>query len=233
MFIYAGCQKDHLFDCFKSSGKTISESRDAIAFSNINLRDNVDLLIYPDTTPYIKVTAGDNLLDGIITELNGSTLYIRNDNRCNWMRSLSNKFTVEVGMSDPVNIHYEGSGDITSLDTIRSPEFQLDCYNGSGTITLLFNCSKTHINNHVGRADYHLSGRSGVSYIYINDVATMDALELNTAFSYTRNRSTGDCTVNFSEELGAAIEYNGNIYYKGDPEKVSGEITGNGRLIPL
>src|SRR5689334_18323193 len=89
------CQKEHLFDCFKSAGKSVTENRAATPFTNINLTNNVDLIINPDTTFYIKVTAGDNLIDGIITELQGTTLYIRNENRCNWMRSFKNTYTVE------------------------------------------------------------------------------------------------------------------------------------------
>ncbi len=225
------CKKDHMLDCFKSAGKTTSQSRPVTAFSKIDLKNNVDLVIVPNSPFYVKVTAGENLVDGIITELSGNTLYIRNENRCNWMRSFSNTYTVEIGMDFPEKIDYYGSGNISCKDTIRTNEFYFDCWNGSGTINLLFNSDKTHINNNVGRADFHLEGYSGVNYIYLNDVATLDAEKLKTFYTYIRNRSTGDCRINVKEELGAEIEYVGNIYYTGKPNSINQSISGEGKLI--
>lgn len=225
------CKKDHMLDCFKSAGKTETEIRAANPFTRIDLKNNVDLIIVPNSSFYIKVTAGDNLIDGIITELSGETLYIRNENRCNWMRSFKNQYTVEVGMDKPVKIDYYGSGDITCKDTIRTDEFFFDCWNGSGTIDLLFNCSKTHINNNIGRADYLVNGYSGVSFIYMNDVSPINASGMKTGYSYIRNRSTGDCHINVSTELVADIEYNGNIYYSGNPASVVKNISGSGKVV--
>ena len=224
------CKKDHLLDCFKSSGKSVSETRTAIAFNNINMTNNVDLIIHPDTIPYIKVTAGDNLIDGIITELSGNTLYIRNENRCNWMRSFNNTFTVEVGMDKPANIYNNGSGNIHCSDTIRSDVFVLDCFNGSGSINLLFNSKEIHLTNHVGRTDIHANGKTDKCFIYINDVGTMDAAGLESSYCYIRNSSTGDCRINVKDELGYEILYNGNIYLSGRPHLFNELITGSGKF---
>jgi hypothetical protein len=230
---FTACKKDHMLECFKSSGETTTETRDVSPFVNIDLTDNVDLIIKPNSSFYIKVTAGENLIDGIITELSGNTLYIRNENRCNWMRSFDNTYTVEIGMDKPEVINYFGSGDINCLDTIRTGDFTFNCTNGSGSINFLLNCTTTHLNNHTGRTDIHAKGFSGVSYIYINDVGTMDASELVTYYSYLRNRSTGDMKVNVVQELGVEILYNGNIYYSGNPVKIDQQITGKGKLIHL
>lgn len=220
-----------MFDCFKSAGKTVSEYRTASSFDKIVLENNVDLVIVPNTNHYIKVTAGDNLMGGVVTELSGSTLYIRNENRCNWVRSFKNQLLVEVGMDLPKNIAYYGSGDIFCNDTIRSEEFTFDSWNGSGSINLLFNCGKTHINNNIGRCDYNLNGFSGVSFIYMNDVAVLNAGNLSTYYTYIRNKSTGDCRVQAKVELSAEIEYTGNIYYTGSPVTVNQKLTGEGKLI--
>lgn len=230
---FSSCKKDHMLDCFKSAGTEKTELRSVHPFTEIDLKNDVDLIIKPNSDFYIKVTAGDNLIDGIITELSGNTLYIRNENRCNWMRSFGNKYTVEVGMDKPVLINYYGSGNINCSDTIRTEEFFFECRNGSGTINLLFNSGKTHMNNHTGRSDIHARGFSGVSYIYINDVGTIDAGELQTAYSYVRSNSTGDCKVWASQDLSAEIQYIGNIYYGGNPQNLTTDLTGTGKLIPF
>ena len=231
IFTFSTCKKDHLLDCFKSAGKTITENRETNAFININLTDNVDLIIHTDTTYFVKVTAGDNLINGIITEWNNKTLYIRNENRCNWMRSFKNIYTVEIGMNQPELIHYNGSGNITCLDTIRKEDFIFDSFGGSGTINLNFNSNKIHLNDHIGRADIHAFGFANESYIYVNDVGVLDASGMNTNYTYITNNSTGDCRINVKNELGFEIKYSGNIFYTGNPHILSQNFSGTGKLI--
>jgi hypothetical protein len=220
-----------MLDCFKSAGDFITEDRDVLPFEKINLNNNVDLIIDPNPVTYIKVSAGDNLIDGVITEIEGNTLYIRNENRCNWMRSFDNKLRVTVGVNNLTSIDYYGSGDISCIDTIRSPEFEFNNWNGSGSIDFILNSSTAHLNNHIGRCDIHAHGIVGVCYIYVNDVATLDASNLTTYYNYITNKSTGDCRINVKQELGAEIKYSGNIYYTGNPLSVIQTISGDGKLI--
>lgn len=230
-FLLTTCKKDHLLDCFKSTGSETTESRDASAFTEINLINNVDLKIKPNSGFYIKVTAGENILDGIITEISGNTLFIRNENKCNWVRSFNKTISVEVGMDNPVLIHYEGSGNIECLDTITSDEFTFDSFNGSGTINLLVNCSKVHLRNHIGRSDIIPKGHAVESYIYANDVGIYDGRNLSTSFTTIRSSSTGDSYVNASASLSYEISYTGNIYFNGNPVIDIIGHTGTGKLI--
>ncbi len=231
VILFSTCQKEHLFDCFTSTGKTITQYRDPGTFSRIEVKNSIDVILYPDTTPFIHVTAGEHLIDGIITELEGNTLYIRNENRCNWVRSFESSYTVKIGMRNPEDIEYFGSGEIRCMDTIRSTEFTFNSWNGSGSIYLLLDCEKSHINNNAGRTDIHAAGFSGVSYVYIHDTALLEATNLETGFTFIRNSSTGDCSIYVTKEVVAEIKYFGNIYYRGNPYKVVENISGEGRLI--
>ena len=229
--LFSTCKKDHLFDCFTSTGKSITQYRYIGSFTKIELKNSINLQLYSDTIPFIQVTAGEHLVDGIITELQGNTLYIRNENRCNWVRSFENDYTVKIGMPDIEHISYYGSGEIRCMDTLHTKEFTFDSWNGSGSIYFLFNCEKTHINNNAGRTDIHVAGTSGVSFVYIHDTASLDADNLITGYTYIRNSSTGDCRIHVTKELGAEIDYLGNIYYQGDPYQIDLKRTGDGQLI--
>jgi hypothetical protein len=231
VFLFTNCSKDHMFDCLKSTGDEIMQIRRAGNFTNLNLKDNVDIILYSDTTSFIRVTAGEHLIEGIITEIENGTLYIRNENRCNWTRSFSNKYIVEIGMRDPVKIETYGSGNVTCADTIRTEEFFFDSWNASGSYNFLFNSNKIHINNNIGRADYHAKGKANVTFVYMNDVATLDFSELRTELFYIRSSTTGDCKINVDKELDVVLLYTGDIYYTGSLYKLSQDITGTGRLI--
>lgn len=232
VFLFSTCKKDHMMDCFTSTGKEISEYRTAGWFSHVNMKDHVDLVIRKTSGHYIKVTAGSHLIDGIITELDNGTLYIRNENKCNWVRSFKNKYTVEIGVDSLQTISTYGNGSISCPDSLTAYEFTFDSWNASGSIDLLLNCERSHLNNNTGRIDMRASGKAGVSYIAFNDVATLDAGKLISDAIYMRNNSTGDIRVCAKSELNVEIRYTGNIYYTGNPLRIHEDITGSGRLIP-
>lgn len=225
------CEKEHWFDWTKSTGRITSEYRTVGTFTAIDINDNVDVIVHTDTTPFVRVSAGQNIMDGIITETNSNTLVIRNENRYNWVRSFKNRFIVEIGMQQPEKISYYGSGNITCIDTLRFDGFTFDCWNGSGSITLPLHTNSSKINIHVGRCDIQLSGISNNSYLYNNDTGILDARQLQTTNTYLRTASTGDCTVNVNNELDVEIQHAGNVYYYGNPLLINSRITGSGKLI--
>jgi hypothetical protein len=96
------------------------------------MNNNVDVVIVPDTFYSIKVTCGKNLVDGIITEVKNNRLEIRNINKCNWLRDFENRFTVEVTVRDLNQLTNNGSGNLSFTDTLVTPEFQVDNWNGTG-----------------------------------------------------------------------------------------------------
>lgn len=222
-----------MLDCIKSSGTEIQQVRKAYPFLNIHLSDNVDVIYHRDSIYRIMVTAGQNLMDGIITEQEGTTLYIRNENRCNWVRSFKNKYTVDLFAPSLSKVSMYGSGEFKTNDTLYSTDFTCESWNASGSANLLLNVFKCTLANHIGRTDIHASGSTEVSYVYINDTGVLDAGSLITKYCYIRSSTTGRCAVNANFEIGAEIKSVGDIYYYGNPTKVESQISGTGKLIAL
>lgn len=229
--IFTTCKKDHLLDCMTSTGKVITEHRKPGSFTKLNMMDNVDVIYHYDTICKITVTAGQNLMDGIITELAGNTLYIRNENKCNWMRSFKNTYTVDVYTPEIMNVQMFGSGDFTTVDTLHTSDFFLESWNASGSALVLLNCDQSHLINNIGRMDITASGKAGVSFIYINDTGVLNAQEFKSDYCYIRSSTTGKCSVSANIALGVEIRSVGNIYYFGSPQQIDRDITGSGKLI--
>lgn len=230
LFLLSTCKKGHELDCFTSTGNMIFENRPAKAIKRIDLKDDVDIVLKRSSVPYLRVSAGEHLIDGIITEISGTTLYIRDENRCKWMRSFKNTCTVYIGIDSLEQISSYGSGNISCVDSLHSEEFTFDSWNASGDIRFLFNCHKTHINNNIGRINASAAGSSGVSFVYINDVGVFDGSELATDLTYIHNKSTGNCFVNVGSVLEAEISSSGNIYYSGNPSSIKQTGSGTGGL---
>ena len=226
------CDKDHLFDCTKSTGREVTVTRSIAGFDELYLSDNVDVILKRGNDYLVSVSAGQQLMDGIITELQGHKLYIRNENRCNWVRDFRSRYLVELTLPVALkSIYYDGAGSISCSDSLACDGFTFDCWNGSGDINLLLSTNSSHINIHLGRCLVKAEGRSDVSYVYLNDVGVIDASELSTAYTFIRNSSTGKAEIDVRKELTAEITHTGDIVYQGNPYKIDSTLTGSGRLI--
>ncbi len=225
------CQKDHMLDCFKGTGSDETESRSVTEFNRVYIYDNIDADIYPGHDFKIEVTAGSKLIESITTEVKGGTLYIRNENKCNWVRSFKNKFKARVWLPDMVELNANGSGNITLKDTIRANEFVYNNWAATGDILMLLNTGSARPNIHTGSANITMKGHIGVLYLYNNGVGVVDARDCDSDIIFTESVSPNKQYVNANYSLAAKISYSGNIYYKGNPQELKREGTGSGKLI--
>jgi hypothetical protein len=230
--LFSGCTEDDFCNCFKRTGSTVTEVRSAEAFKRIELYNNIDLEIVPDTFHKIEVTCGENLVDGISTDVVNGQLVIRNNNKCNWMRDLNNRFVVKVTVKKLEFILSQGSGDIRTLDTIRTSPFLIESYNGTGTYSFLFNSQKVELKLHSGPAD--IKGYGFVQDLFIFSAANgyIHTEQLVSKECTVITKSTGDVKVNVIDKLDAEIGYSGDVLYGGSPI-ITRTGTGSGQLLPL
>ena len=91
---YFSCNNENSCDCLKSIGPVVTEERVIPAFNKLSLEDNVNLFITQDSVYSLTVEAGEHLLQSIKAEVTDSCLYLKNENKCNWVRSFENKINV-------------------------------------------------------------------------------------------------------------------------------------------
>ena len=231
LFVLSGCEKDSFCNCLQSTGSETSETRMLPDFTSVEMNQNVDVIVRKGPLNMATVTAGKKLLDGISTKVENGKLYISNQNKCNWLRDYKNKFTVEVQYRELYFLTTRGSGNFNCADTLTSSEFQVDSWNGSGTINLLLNCNEVRLKLHTGPADINAAGTADVLYLYTAGNGFLRTAALVSDYAYVTTKSTGDTEVHPVKELEAIIEYQGDVYYKGNPQVISTDITGSGQLI--
>lgn len=231
LFLLYSCKKENMGDCFKSTGKIIKEERIAGDIKVIELNDNINLIITQDTANKITVEAGEHLLPLIITEMENDTLVIKNNNRCNWMRSYKKEINVHLTVQDLAQITSYGSGDITSTNTLTNNFFMLEMW-GASSAELTINANNSYFKIHSGSADITVKGFAKSNYIYLRGNGWMWLDDLITNYTEVLNLGTGDCYVNASQILDVSIHYIGNVYYSGDPLSIIyTDTSGIGELI--
>ncbi len=233
ILFYQGCKKDSLCNCIENTGSIKTELRQIEEFNSLEINNNVDIILTPDSIFYAEVSCGENLIDGIETKVTDGRLEIRNKNRCNWLRDFENKFTVNIHYKSISFITYNGSGNLTCADTLRENFLQVESWNGTGELALLFNGGELYLKLHTGPGDISATGKAAILYLYTAGNGYMKTGNLVANYVYVTTKSTGDCEVFPITELDAKIEYSGDVYYKGNPILIKKTITGSGNLSPI
>ncbi|MCX6305993.1 MAG: DUF2807 domain-containing protein [Bacteroidetes bacterium] len=228
--LLSGCGKDG-GKCVSSTGTIVRQDRGISAFDSIRVLDNVNVILLQDSVNHVTAEAGENIVGGIVTELSGRELVLRNTNRCNWLRSYSKPVNVYVSVKNLLKIHYESSGDISCTDTLRSGYLKIDMWGGCGTIDLNIHVGDGFFIQHMGTATLVLHGVCNISSVFAGDYGLLQLSGLKTGFTFVTNSGSNNCYVNANQSLEATITSIGNIYYSGNPWNIKSEITGAGRLI--
>lgn len=228
--LVTGCNKPDAPDCFQSSGEVVTENRLlGIPIDRIRLEDNVDLEIIWGQQLMAEVTGPENLIPEITTVMEEGVLVIRNDNSCNFVRSLSNKFKVTL-FAQPNYIRYIGAGSITSPIALPANEFTLDIEDASGKIDMSFDADSLNCLIGSGVCDITLSGQTRVVSLYNQGLSPINASALDAEIALVNNNSLNDIFLRAEEYLFALIQSSGSVYVDGNPTVVS-EILGSGELV--
>lgn len=230
--IFTGCAKNGGV-CFSTNGAIVQEVRNIPAFTRVDIQNNVDLVLSTDTGMRVRVEAGQNIIGGITTIVDGGTLVIRNNNKCNWMRDYSKQIKVYIATNKIWKIMYNGSGNISSTGTLKQDSINVEVWGGCGTIDLNLDVRLGIFSLNMGTVDFRLHGSAGITSVFSGDYGLYDARDLKTYYTYITNKGTNDCYVQAMIDLEATIASIGNIYYAGNPQSFKIKITGTGKLLPL
>jgi hypothetical protein len=231
--ILSSCKKDHMGDCFVSTGLISKETRDLAVFDSIRIGRRMELVLVEDTVNYVVLEAGRNLLDNITTTLENGLLSIENTNKCNWIRSYKYPVTIEVHFSNLRHIFIEGSTNVESKDTIHQNELTFELRDCAGDLNLLVNNQKLNIIQHTGASDIEVKGRTEDLSIYMASLATGDYDELLAKTVYVQTLSSGFCRVYATDTFYFVVDGNGSIYYKGSGVVTHVERNGGGGIAPI
>lgn len=227
-----GCQREQWDDCITSAGSMRTEERVVGDFSTIDLDDRVDLVIEERSTGSVAVEAGSNLLGQITIEVENGTLTVRNEMRCNWVRSFKPRVTVHVPVDRLAKLVIRGTGNITCTDTIIRDRFELEQWSAQGSADLLLSVTSCSVALHTGAGDVVLRGRCmQTADLFSGIQGPIDASGMITRFVNVNNSGVADIHCWATEQLDVQIKDVGDVYYRGSPAVVRSTITGSGRLI--
>lgn len=226
------CNKEKSPDLIKTTGAMHTVWRSPGSFHHVYVDYRTHLLIKQDSSRFLSVRAGKNLLPRIETSIRNDTLFIRNNNRFNFVRNFRDSVIVSLFVPTLRSITYKSSGAVQTIGQLSVPYFDFICRDGSGEIKLDIRTDSLRLYFHTGPADLQLNG--GVDYLYLYSAGQgfMQLQNCMTQIAQIDSRGSGDCFVYASSRLLADINGAGNVNYVGNPGIIA-KGAGPGRLVPI
>ncbi len=208
-------------------------------FDKVKILDNINLTFVKSDCNKVEITTGKNLIDNILTEVNtnDSVLTIKNDNKLDWIRPYDYTLDLKLYYKDINYVLLATSGNVSTenqfnSDTIYNPHpgdtltsplmyvFEIDGASGEIDLTLN-NCPYLFVNYEYGTCKVVVHGENNQYFrVRHKSYGDLNAIDYQAERVSVTNKSVGDCYVQASERITAAIDKNGNIYYKGEPVSI-------------
>ena len=213
----------------RGKGDLVLQTRTLNDCGGIHLAMDAEVKIIKDSVYKLELSAQQNILDIITTDVSGGILTI---NTKNINLHNSKPITISVHMPSIKNVEISGSGNINSNDIWSAESFE-SRVSGSGNISLSGVTSTNIYSTISGSGNIaFLSGTSTNSYLKISGSGNCKSENLVTKNVEATVSGSGDIYCNAEDNLNATISGSGNIHYKGRP-RIEQHISGSGNLITI
>jgi hypothetical protein len=188
----------------RGSGDIITEEREVREFNEIKSSGSFDIFIEVGPARSVKITFDDNLIDIIETDVRGKTLRIGNEESYSSDRVCK----VEITIPELEAVSLSGSGNV-EVKNLKGDAFECSI-SGSGNI---------EVAGEVREVELKISGSGEIE---AEDLVADDA--------YVKISGSGDVRLQARESLEGRVSGSGSIYYSGNPQSLSTNVSGSGRI---
>jgi hypothetical protein len=210
----------------KGNGNVITKTRNTGDYDQVSVSGFFDVTLVKGQEGEIEVKAESNLMDYIITEVNGDELVIKLKKGT----SLKTKkgIYIIVPFKDIDKLSLSGSGDVTNKDVISGDEFKVRL-SGSGDIKLDLDVHEV-TSKITGSGDIVLIGTTDeleTSVTGSGDFVSKDLTAKDVEVSIT---GSGDVVVYASNEIDARVTGSGDVVFYGNPKIEKTKVIGSGEI---
>gem|GEM_PF-3486394 len=226
----SACNKPEAFDCIKTTGKMVRETRVAPEFSWLMVEDNLDIYLSNEQGATITLEGGANLLSKVRWEKIGDTLRLYNANYCNWARSYDHPIRVTLSAAQLVSIVHKGFGKIQSLEQLKLSSMTIFVLEANGNVEMDVKADHLYFYTNCSPS-VTFTGEATQFGVWSREFGKVMAEGLVAQECNITNASANEIRVFPVKKLLARIEQSGNIVYFHEPETLEKIITGIGKLI--
>ena len=243
MLIIQSCDDDHT--CVHGEGSIVSQERSLPGFSGINFETEGTVYLSQGPETSFRVEAQQNVINDMITEVNGGeltiyndhclknhlpiTVYITSPDISNIRLSGTGALYTETSIvSDEINVVLSGSGNIFAMDSLIATNMSCEI-SGSGSVEMTAYCSSLTSANS-GSGNISITGKAGHHEYDQSGSGELRSFSLETGTTIIELSGSGNAEVLVNDLLDVTISGSGDVLYKGSPI-VNTTISGSGQVI--
>lgn len=206
--------------CTKGSGHVVSEKRKAADFTKLDVSGAYDVKLVQDSSLTISITADDNLLKQITTEVSGGKLKIKNNNNM----CPSGQMEITIGVRNLDEIDQSGAVNFSTQGKLVTKDLSL---NLSGASKLDMDLDAANVNTTgSGAIEVNLKGQATTHTMNISGGAKMHAFDFVVGNYDIETSGAGDFEINVLHELTVNSSGASDIKYKGNPTTINNKKSG-------
>ncbi len=229
--VFIGCSQAD--DLFTSYGEEITVTRKVTDFTKIKAGEKFDILLVQDSTKAgtIELSAGKNVIDGYLTEVNNGELYINNSNKFNWVRKLQIRQKVVVYFKNLEELQINGSAKFSCADTINSKTSITIKHGGLEDADLMIKGDYIFVDC-TNTGGVNLSGSCFLLSSSVDDISFVNSKNLVADKCYINSFSKDDSYVDGNSVMDIKLYGTGNVYYRtGNSATLTIEAKGTGKVL--
>lgn len=204
-------------------------TRNVGEFRGVSLGMSADLYVTQGNNSSVVIEAPDDVQQHIETKIRDGVLIINQDQDWKWWKNWNSK-NVKIYITNPTFDHLSvsGSGDIRGENMLQSRTMYLGV-SGSGKVHL--DLKTVDLDSKIsGSGNMDLTGSARNVNIQISGSGNLDAEDLASENCQVRISGSGNCRVQVNNTLESRVSGSGNVFYKGNPEKLSNHSSGSGSI---
>lgn len=214
------------FACTSSTSAQTKESRDVSGFNAIDVSEGIEVVLTIGDTESVEVTAPEDYIDMVITEVSGTELniYIKGNNIGNKGRNV----VVNVVAKEIQDIESSSGSSVKTTNTIKTEELEISVSSGAD-VNIACDVNEVSISASSGAgakvhgtANSVDAGASSGSHIKAGDLIAQD-VEADVS-------SGGSISVHAEKQIDADASSGGSVSYSGSPELVDVEKSSGGSV---
>ena len=193
----------HSHDAIRGSGVSKTEQRTISDFKSVVVNGSTDVELAVGPASSLELTADDNLLEYLVTEVRDGVLVIEMKSG-----SYSPRVDAKVRATTPglETVAIRGSADV-AVGGVSGEKFTFEI-SGSG--------------------DGRVEGKVGSTVARVTGSGDLRLSDLEARDAVVEVTGSGDVDVWATESLSISISGSGDVSYKGDPAKVTKAVAGSG-----
>jgi hypothetical protein len=199
----------------KKTGPSPTPTPTPVAFKNVQVNGSCIVTLAPGATNQVNSSAVS-----VTTFIWGNTLMV------------SGSGTINISVNTLDTLTSLGSNVITSSSALNMKKILISCAGSSDSLSINLNTIDSVTVLASGQGKYYLSGNTPKLAVTELGNANFYGYNLISKNCNVTTIGSGDAQVYVTGTLSGLLIGSGNVYYKGNPTKVSPFILGSGKAIP-